>query len=154
VTTPSTDRKRLDQLQTMMQQMVSSAYAIIQGTEKIEVMQTPGVDAHKVFDELISRMNSEISKRVLGQDGTSDNKDASGTYGSLKVLQGVAEDRHQADKASVLYVINQELFPRLVKLGYPLAGIRFEWDELRDLSPMELVDAAQKLGSVFEIDPE
>lgn len=154
VKTPSTDKKRLEQLETMLQNMVSSAYGIIQGTEEIQVMQTPGVDAHKVFDELISRMNSEISKRILGQDGTSDNKDASGTYGSLKVLQGVAEDRHQADKASVMYVINEELFPRLIKLGYPLAGVRFEWDELRDLSALELVDAATKLGSVFEIDPE
>lgn len=154
VKTPSTDRKRLEQLETMLQNMVSSAYGIIQGTEEIQVMQTPGVDAHKVFDELISRMNSEISKRILGQDGTSDNKDASGTYGSLKVLQSVAEDRHQADKASVMYVINEELFPRLIKLGYPLAGVRFEWDELRDLSALELVDAATKLGSVFEIDPD
>lgn len=154
VVSDNTSRERIKQLEEMMQQMVSSAYAVLQGQEKLEVMPTPGVDAHRVFDELISRMNSEISKRVLGQDGTSDNKDASGTYGSLKVLQGVAEDRHQADKASVLYVINNELLPRLTNLGYPFANIRFQWDEFRDLSPMELVDAAAKLGPVFEIDPE
>lgn len=154
VKTNSRDARRFKQLETMMQNMLSSAYGVIEGDEEIQIMQTPGTDAHKVFNELISRMNSEISKRLLGQDGTTDNKDASGTYGSLKVLQGVAEDRHAADKASVGYVINQELLPRLTALGYPFAGVRFEWDGLRDLAPMELVDAVSKLGMVMDIDPE
>lgn len=154
VKTNSRDVRRFKQLETMMQNMLSSAYGVIEGDEEIQIMPTPGTDAHKVFDELISRMNSEISKRILGQDGTSDNKDASGTYGSLKVLQGVAEDRHQADKASAAYIINNELFPRLINLGYPLQGVRFEWDALQDLGPMELVDAVSKLGMVFDIDPK
>ncbi len=154
VRTSSRSAHRVKQLEQMMQQMLSSAYGVIEGDEEIQVMATPGTDAHKVFDELISRMNSEISKRILGQDGTTDNKDASGTYGSLKVLQGVAEDRHKADKASAAYVINNELFPRLVNLGYPFQGVRFEWDELRDLSPTELVDSVSKLGMVFDIDPQ
>lgn len=154
VTTTNTDKVRHRQLQDLMENMVSSAWAILQGEEKLEVMPTPSTDAHKVFDELIARMNSEISKRILGQDGTSDNKDASGTYGSLKVLQGVAEDRHQADKARVRHVVNNELLPRLVNLGYPFSGLRFEWDEFRDLSSTELVDAVAKLGAVFEIDPQ
>lgn len=154
VKTNSRDVRRFKQLEAMMQNMLSSAYGVIEGDEEIQIMPTPGTDAHKVFDELISRMNSEISKRILGQDGTSDNKDASGTYGSLKVLQGVAEDRHQADKASAAYIINNELFPRLTNLGYPLQGVRFEWDALQDLGPMELVDAVSKLGMVFDIDPK
>lgn len=154
VTTNNTDKVRHRQLQDLMENMVSSAWAILQGEEKLEIMPTPNTDAHKVFDELIARMNSEISKRILGQDGTSDNKDASGTYGSLKVLQSVAEDRHQADKARVRHVVNNELLPRLVNLGYPFSGLRFEWDEFRDLSSTELVDAVAKLGTVFEIDPQ
>ncbi len=154
VKTNSRDARRFKQLEQMMQDMISSAYGVIEGDEEIQIMQTPGTDAYRVFDELIKRMNSEISKRLLGQDGTSDNKDASGTYGSLKVLQGVAEDRHAADKASVGYIVNNELLPRLTALGYPFKGVRFEWDGLRDLAPMELVDAVAKLGMVMDIDPK
>jgi len=154
IKTPSRDARRIKQLEEVMQQMVSSAYGIFQGDEEFGVMQPPTGDPHQVFDQLITRMNSEISKRILGQDGTSDNKDASGTYGSLKVLQGVAEDRHQADKAGVLYIVNNELFPRLTNMGYPFAGIRFRWDEMRDMAPMEVVDAVSKLGIVFDIDPK
>lgn len=154
VKTNSTDLRRIKQLETIMQGMVSSSYGVFAADEEVQIMPTPGTDAHQVFDSFIARLNSEISKRLLGQDGTTDNKDASGTYGSLKVLQGVAEDRHQADKASMAYVINNDLFPRLVQLGYPLAGIRFEWDGLQDLSAGELVDAVAKLGMVFDIDPQ
>lgn len=154
VKTRGNDARRVKQLEQVMQNMLSSAYAVIQGDEEFGISPTPGGDPHKVFDDLVSRMNSEISKRILGTDATTDNKDASGTYGSVKVQQGVAEDRHAADKSSVAYVVNQELLPRLAALGYPLAGIRFQWDELRDMAPMELVDAVSKLGMVFDIDPK
>jgi SPP1 gp7 family putative phage head morphogenesis protein len=154
IKTRGNDARRVKQLETVMQNMMSSAYAIIQGDEEFGIAPTPAGDPVKVFDDLVSRMNSEISKRILGQDGTTDNKDASGTYGSLKVLAGVAEDRHAADKASAAYVVNQELLPRLTALGYPFKGIRFAWDAMQDLSPTEIVDAVSKLGLVFDIDPE
>lgn len=154
VKTRGNDARRVKQLETVMQNMMSSAYAIIQGDEEFGISPTPTGDPVKVFDDLVRRCNSEMSKRILGQDGTTDNADASGTFGSLKVLAGVAEDRHAADKASAAYVVNQELLPRLTALGYPFGGVRFAWDELRDMAPGELVDAVAKLGMVFDIDPE
>lgn len=154
VKSSSTDKARHVQLGEVMKQMLSSTYAVINDDEDIKVMDTPGTDAFRVFDQMVVRCNSEISKRILGQDGTSDNKDASGTYGSLQVLQGVAEDRHKADKMFLHAVINEQLFPRLIKLGYPLQGVRFCWDELRDLETMDLVKAVQMLNVGFEIDPD
>lgn len=154
VNTTSTDKKRMDQLEDMLTNIRSRLWAIFGGDEKFETMPTPGVDAHKVFDELIQRMNSEMSKRILGQDGTSDSKDTKGTYGSLQILAGVAEDRHQADKAFVAHVVNNELMPRLAKLGYKFGDVRFEWDELADLAPMQLVEAVSKLGTLYDINPE
>lgn len=154
VKTRGNDAKRVRQLETVMQNMMSSAYAVIQGDEEFGIAPTPSTSPADLFDKLISRMNSEMSKRLMGQDGTTDNKDASGTYGSMKVLEGVAEDRHESDKTFVQHVINEELMPRLVALGYPFAGLRFEWDEFRDMSAGELVDAVAKLAVHYDIDPE
>lgn len=154
VTTTTTDKKRMDQLQDMLTQIRSRLWAILGSDEKFETMPTPGVDAHKVFDELIKRMNSETSKRILGQDGTSDSKDTKGTYGSLQILAGVAEDRHKADKQLVSHVVNTELLPRLVNLGYKLGDVRFAWDELADLAPMQLVEAVSALAPHYDIDPK
>lgn len=154
INTVTTDSHRYGQLRSVMEGLMARGWAILQGDEKLEIAPTPGTDAHKVFQEFISVCNSEVSKRFLGQDGTSDNKDASGTYGSLRVLQDVAEVRHQADKARIRYLVNDELFPRLVDLGYPLKGIRFAWDEFSELSPKDLVDSVQKLSQYYEVDPE
>lgn len=154
VKTRGNDARRVKQLESVMQNMLSSAYAIIQGDEEFGIAPTPSTSPDALFDKLISRMNSEMSKRLMGQDGTTDNKDASGTYGSMKVLEGVAEDRHESDKTFVQHVINEELMPRLVALGYPFAGLRFEWDEFRDMSAGELVDAVSKLGMLYDIDPK
>ena len=154
VKTRGTDARRVKQLENVMQNMLSSAYAVIQGDEEFGIAPTPSTSPDALFDKLISRMNSEMSKRLMGQDGTTDNKDASGTYGSMKVLEGVAEDRHESDKTFVSHVINMELLPRLVALGYPFAGLRFEWDEFRDMSAGELVDAVAKLAVHYDIDPQ
>lgn len=154
VKTRGNDARRVKQLETVMQNMLSSAYAIIQGDEEFGIAPTPSTSPAELFDKLISRMNSEMSKRLMGQDGTTDNKDASGTYGSMKVLEGVAEDRHESDKTFVQHVINEELLPRLIALGYPFAGLRFAWDEFRDMSAGELVDAVAKLAVHYDIDPQ
>lgn len=158
VTTDNMTVDRQDELLKMMLEMVSNHVAVIQGNEKIEIGDTPDTDAYKVFDEFIKRVNSEISKRILGQDGTTDNKDASGTYGSLKVLQEVANDRHESDKLFAQYVINKILIPKLLNISSyysPLNGLSFDWDNSEDLSNNEYVDRAEKLLNMgFELDTD
>jgi hypothetical protein len=149
---------RQDELLQMMLDMVSNHVAVIQGNEKIEIGDTPDTDAYKVFDEFIKRVNSEISKRILGQDGTSDNKDASGTYGSLKILAEVANDRHESDKLFAQYIINKILIPKLLLISSfysPLNGVTFSWDESEEMSNTEYIDRAISLmGAGFELDTD
>lgn len=148
VTTENMTTDRQNELLDMMLEMINNHVAVLQGSEKIEIGAVPNTDAHKVFDEMIARLNSEISKRVLGQDGTSDNKDASGTFGSLKVLQEVANDRHESDKLFVQYIINKELIPRLLKLSSfytPLANLSFDWDTSEEIEKGTMIDKAVAL---------
>lgn len=157
VKTSTTDTKRLKELESMMQNMISSAWAILQGDEVLEVLDVKSADAYNTFDKLIVRCNSEISKRILGQDGTSDNKDASGTYGSLQILQGVANDRHEADKYMIKNLVNNELIPRLKLISSAYSGLEghhMDWDEMYDLPVDKLIEAVTKLGTQYNIDPE
>lgn len=158
VTTDNMTKDRQDELLKMLLEMINNHVAVIQGSEKIEIGATPDTDAFKVFDEMIKRINSEISKRVLGQDGTSDNKDASGTYGSIKVLQEVANDRHESDKLFAQYIINKELIPRLISLSSfyaPLANLRFDWDESEEMEKGSMIDKAVSLTQAgFILDHE
>ena len=148
ITTDNMTPERSEELLQMGLDMISNHVAVLQGNEKIDFGFLPTTDAHKVFDEMISRLNSEISKRILGQDGTSDNKDASGNYGSLKILQEVANDRHESDKLFAQYIINTELIPRLLKLSSfyaPLANLSFDWDTSEEIEKGTMIDKAVAL---------
>lgn len=157
VTTDSHNDTRHQELADMLASMVSSHWAVLQGSEKLEMMNTQGVDAHSTFDMLIQRMNSEMSKRILGQDGTTDSKDTKGTFGSLKVMQEVADDRHESDKTFIEYLINDELLWRLQLISGVYSGLanhRFEWDDSKELSPEEIVKMAGDLSTAgYVVDP-
>lgn len=147
---------RIDELFDMLMKYKNNHVAVLQGGEDFQLVGETKSDPHRVFDEMIKRINSEISKRILGQDGTMDNKDASGTYGSLKILQGVADDRHESDKLFVKHIINTELLPRLPLISSvyaPLEGLEFDWAESEDLNTY--IENIGKLAAAgFELDPE
>lgn len=158
VTTDSYSDTRHRELAEMMASMVNNHWAVLQGNEKIETMQVNGGNAQAIFDQLILRMNSEMSKGVLGQDGTTNSNDKSGTFGSLQVMQDVADDRHHADKTNMSYLINDELLWRLELISPVYKGIsnyKFEWDESKELSPEDLVETVVKLSTAgYDVDIE
>lgn len=149
---------RIDELFDMLMKYKNNHVAVLQGGEEFQLVGETKSDPHRVFDEMIKRINSEISKRILGQDGTMDNKDASGTYGSLKILQGVADDRHESDKLFVKHIINTQLLVRLPLISSvyaPLDGLHFDWDESEDMPTSEYIDNVGKLTQAgFTLDPE
>lgn len=149
VTTDSYSESRENELADMMANMVSNHWAVLKGNEKIEVMNSSGASSYEIFDKLIDRMNSEMTKRILGQDGTTD-AGATGTYGSLKVMQGVSDDRHHADKTDIKDVINSDLLWRL-QLISPVYGVlknyTFDWDDSKEQTTAEIVDLISKLSA-------
>jgi hypothetical protein len=154
VTTDREDDTRLNELFEMMQAMISNHFAVLRGKEKIEIAQTPNTDAHNVFNEMIERMNSEISKRVLGATGTSDEKSY---VGAALVHQDVANDRHESDKRFIKNLINNELIPKLALLSpryAGLTGLSFQWDDAKEMSATEIIESVAKLGTQFEFDVE
>ncbi len=147
---------RQEELLEMGLAMHSNHVMVLQGNEEFTLGAVPQTDAFRVFKEFLDLLNSEISKRVLGQDGTTQNKENAGTYGSLKVMAEVADDRHESDKLFVKYIINKELLPRLPKISSfytPLANLQFDWDESDELDQKEYVESAVKLATAgFELD--
>jgi len=155
VTTDSYSETRENELADMMANMVSNHWAVLKGNEKIEVMNSSGKDSYEIFDKLIDRMNSEMTKRILGQDGTTD-ANAKGTYGSLKVMQDVSDDRHNADKTDLKDLINEDLIWRLQLISPAYSQLKnytFDWDDSKEMTTEEVIDAVEKLtGSGYEVD--
>lgn len=148
ITTDNMTEARANELLDMGINMISNHVAVVRGQETITVGDTPKTDAHKVFQELIFVLNSEISKLVLGQDGTTDLSNNSGTYGSLKILSEVADDRHESDKLFIQHIINKELIPRLPLISSyysSINGHKLDWDESDEMANDILIDKVVSL---------
>lgn len=118
--------------------------------DEIEPLPMSSSDAHKIYDELIERCNSELSKNIQGQTMTSDNG-SSRSQG--EVHERVSDEIALADREFVESVVNDELIPRLIEMGYPLEGARFTYNMQREASTEEKVKVFDLLLKNYDIDP-
>lgn len=154
ITTEREDDRRMNELWDMASNFKAANFMIGRGAEKFEIPNITTTNAQQVFDSLIERANSEISKRILGGTGLTDEK---GFVGSVEIQYQLAKDRFESDKLFLKNLINQELIPRLIKLSpvyAPLENHSFEWDNAEVFNANKLADLVVKLGTQFHIDPE
>lgn len=145
VTTPINDTTRQQQLATIMENMGSAGWAVLNEGEKAEILLNNGSDPTKCFEGLINKMDSEAQMLILGQSATGNSQNNKGTYGSMKILQEITNDRHEADLKFLKDLINDVLIPRMTLWGYKLNGWLFDWDKSVDLGVTEIVDYVTKL---------
>jgi hypothetical protein len=151
-TTPSNDKKRLDQLAAMMRDMGTDLWAVLQGDEKIEMVSpSQGGEGSKTYDSFWTRLDSAISRMILGNDGTTSNKDATGTYGSVKAMTELQEYRHWDDKTWIAHLVNDNK-DKFAMFGYDLNNWTFEWDEFEEMPVKDLIDAIPKIATHAELD--
>lgn len=152
ITTDREDAGRLKQLVEAAKNFKASGFMVGRGNEKFEIK---GSDAGNPanFDLLIERVNSEMSKRILGGSGMTDEKSF---VGSAEIQFRMAKDRYDSDRLLLKNLINQQLFPRLSKLSPVYSGFAnhyFEWQEEPE-DPAYLKDLITGLAPHFELDIE
>ncbi|QKG56992.1 DUF935 family protein [Hymenobacter sp. BRD128] len=127
------DGPQMDACNTMMATMGQAGYGIFPEGAKIDfIAPAPGND--KIFDTFINRINSELSKLVLGQTMTTD----SGSSRSQGEVHERVADAYTKDDATWLAEwVNETLLPFLLVHGYAVAGYEFAFDDTETLSKTE-----------------
>jgi hypothetical protein len=153
VTTDREDDTRLKELFNAASNFKRNHFMVGKGQEKFEIgnIGGTGVAPH---EKLIQICNDELSKRVLGGAGLTDQK---AFVGSADIQFTLAKDRFEADKTLFEYVFNMQIKPVLVNLSpvyAPLANHYFKWDNTESLTQLQIIDTIQKFGSLYDIDPE
>ncbi|MCS7029896.1 MAG: DUF935 domain-containing protein, partial [Bacteroidia bacterium] len=106
-----TDKKDIEvrqQLYRELENMGKAAFAVVDTEDELEFISTGSADAYEVYDKMIERCNSEISKLIIGQTGTTDEKSYTG---AAKVHQMQAEAIAWQDKEKVKNWLNSVIFP-------------------------------------------
>lgn len=148
--TTTRDEKELSKMEKMMAEMGAEGWGIFQQGTDIEVVESTKGDAFNVYDRRIDRANSELSKLIIGQTMTiEDGSSLSQSETHLEVFQNLVE----ADCDTLRDMVNNQLIPRMIRHGFPLQGIRFDWDYSVDYTPEQQVAYEQLVLNNYEVDP-
>ena len=154
VTSDRQDKKRLDELFEMMLDFRNNFFAVLSGNEKVEYGKEAGGNTTDAFLPLEERCDNQISKRLLGQTGTTENGAWEGT---AEVHERVEKSRHEYDKMLFQFYFNYIIIPKLIKISpvyKPLERLKLKWDDTESLSITEYIEAINKLAYTFEFDHE
>ena len=117
---------------------------------EIQFVESGKGDAFNVYDKRIDRANSELSKLVIGQTMTiEDGSSLSQSQTHLEVFMNLVE----SDRDFLRDIINNQLIPIMVLHGFPVKGLRFEWDDAVDYTPEQQVAYETMIADRYEVDP-
>lgn len=119
---------------SMMENWGVSPWAVFDKEDIVEFLETTKQDAHLVFDQMILRVNSEISKLMLGQTATMDEKSF---VGSAEVQERILQSYAESDEYLVSGWNNYQLVPLLISHGLLAEGDTIEPEESEALSVIE-----------------
>ena len=110
-----------DSLADMLEEMVQDAIAVIPDDSSVEIKEASKSSSAEIYEKLIDKMNSEISKAILGQTLTTE-IGSSGSYAAANTHMQVRQDIIDSDKKLVESTINQ-LIRWIYEINFPNADI-------------------------------
>lgn len=148
--TTSRDPKEMGRLEQMLKFAGTSQYMVAGQDTEIEFVESGKGDAFNVYDKRIDRANSELSKLIIGQTMTiEDGSSLSQSETHLEVFENLVE----SDCTMLRDIVNNQLIPRMVRHGFPVKGLRFEWDDAVDYTPEQQVAYETMIADRYEVDP-
>lgn len=141
------ERKRLER---MFAESGSLLSMVLGADTEVQFVESGKGDAFNVYDKRVDRANSELSKLVIGQTMTiEDGSSLSQSQTHLKVFENLVE----SDRDMLRDVVNNQLIPRMAADGFPVKGLRFEWDDAVDYTPEQQVAYETMITDRYEVDP-
>lgn len=108
-------------LADMLEEMIQDAIAVIPDDSSVEIKEANKSSSAEIFEKLIDKMNSEISKAILGQTLTTE-IGSSGSYAASHTHMAVRQDIIDTDRKLVETVINQ-LIQWIYEINFPNAEV-------------------------------
>lgn len=112
-----TDESKVDEMLDMLERLANDGIGVGGDGDTVEVVNRNG-GGHLIYKELIETQNSELTKLIMSQTGTTE---ANSSHAQSKTHKTVADEIAEADKLFCQNAFNK-FIPKLVALGYPLEG--------------------------------
>jgi phage gp29-like protein len=145
------DEGRRQNMEDMLDNMGSAAWAVIDDDDDVELVDTSKTDISNMFDKFIERVNSELSKLILSQTGTTDEKTHVGSAG---VMENVLKDIVQSYIVKIEDIANEQLLPLMQKQGIAPLGCYLKAANEQKLSMLDLWGIVKELIPTVNIPNE
>lgn len=140
------DRKRLaNDIASAAQNKV-----IVTGLQdEVDIKTFTMSNSEHIFTGLIGLSNKEVSNLILGSEDMAG--ETQSYVGSTRAHQDVFRDRVEVYREYIENVMNEEIIPRLVTMGYLKPGNEFKYAKRLEMSDKDQIELYRFLTDKFEI---
>jgi hypothetical protein len=139
-------------MEKMLENMGQASWGVFNLDDNIEFIQTSGTSNHEIYDKMIDRVNSELSKLVLGQTGTTDEKSFTG---SANVHAGILADYISAIKTDIVDHVHNVIIPKMKMFGMlPNTELYFKFEDNEQIPIDKHFEITKELLNYYNISAE
>lgn len=117
--------------------------------DEVDIKTFTMSNSEKVFTGLIALVNKEVSNLILGSESMAG--ETQSYVGSTRAHQDVFRDRVEVYREYIENVMNEEIIPRLVLMGYIKPGLEFKYAKRLEMSDKDQIDLYEFLTDRYEI---
>jgi len=149
VSESSTDRRRLaEDIANAAQNKV-----VVTGLEdELDIKTFTMSNSEKIYTSLIDFVNSEVSNMILGSESMAGGMQS--YVGSTKAHQDIFRERIEVYRRYIENVMNEEIVPRLVAMGYIDAGLDFKYSNRIEMNNEDRIKLYNLVTDKYEVTPD
>lgn len=145
----NTDRKRLaDQIANAAQNKV-----IVTGIEdEVDIKTFTMSNSEKIYTSIIEFVNSEVANLILGSESMAGGMQS--YVGSTKAHQDIFRERIEVYRKYIENVMNEEIIPRLVSMGYIKSGLEFRYSNRIEMNNEDKIKLYRLITDKYQVSPD
>lgn len=126
---------------------------IVTGLEdELDVHALSSSNSEQIFIRLMDFVNGEVSNLILGSESMAG---ATQSYvGSTNAHQNILRGRIEVYREFIQNIVNEEILPRLVKMGYLDDGLEFVYANNVEMADGDRISLINHLTDKYEISPD
>ena len=146
VSESNADRKRLaNEIANAAQNKV-----VVTGIEdEVDIKTFTMSNSEKIYTGLINFVNKEVSNLVLGSESMAGGMQS--YVGSTKAHQDIFRDRIEVYRRYIENVMNEQVLPRLVAMGYIPSGLEFRYSNRIEMSNEDRIKLYSLITDKYEV---
>jgi len=120
--------------------------------DEIDIKTFTMSNSEKIYTSLIEFVNSEVSNMILGSESMAG---ATQSYvGSTKAHQDIFRERIEVYRRFIENVMNEEIMPRLVAIGYLDEGLEFKYSNRIEMNNEDRIKLYGLITDKYEVTPD